>query len=173
MGDLRDPGGRSGGVAAGAGAAEQLLAGYAEALITAADAAIGPWVERSVARRWVDYTGAEPAPALRAASAEAGREAAIVVVARLRELLQADVDAQRTGPLAVLRRAVAYPTAVLRAAGVPPLVRDDFAERNFPDDDYDLSPASFADIDESLHEPGLVWGAAKAHVVLTRRRGRP
>ena len=42
----------------------------------------------------------------------------------------------------------------------------------FPDDDYDLSPATFADIDESLHEPGLVWGAAKAHVVLTRRRGR-
>jgi len=30
-----------------------------------------------------------------------------------------------------------------------------------------------ADIDETLLEPGLIWGAAKAHVVLTRRRARP
>lgn len=161
-----------GDVGEAAGAAEQLLAAYAVALIDAADAALGPWVERSVARRWADWTGSEPGPALRDASVEAGREAATVVVGRLRELLEADVDAQRTGPLAVLRRAVVYPTAVLRAAGVPPVVRDEFAVRNFPDDDYDLSPATFADIDESLHEPGLVWGAAKAHVVLTRRRGR-
>jgi putative CocE/NonD family hydrolase len=41
---------------------------------------------------------------------------------------------------------------------------------SFPDDAYDLGPASFADIDPSLHEPGLMWGAAKAHVHLARRR---
>ena len=41
---------------------------------------------------------------------------------------------------------------------------------SFPDDPYDLTPGSFADVDPSLHEPGLVWGAAKAHVVLARRR---
>jgi hypothetical protein len=35
---------------------------------------------------------------------------------------------------------------------------------------YDLTPASFADVDPALHEPGLVWGAAKAHVHLARRR---
>ncbi len=40
----------------------------------------------------------------------------------------------------------------------------------FPDDDYDLTPASFGDLDPALHEPGLVWGAAKAHVFLARRR---
>ena len=50
--------------------------------------------------------------------------------------------------------------------------RDAQAERLFPDDDYDLAPASFADIDPSVHEPGLVWGAAKAHVILKRRRGK-
>jgi hypothetical protein len=59
---------------------------------------------------------------------------------------------------------------VLRAAGVPPVRRDEFAEHAFPDDVYDLAPASFADVDPSLHEPGLVWGAAKAHVHLSRRR---
>jgi hypothetical protein len=35
---------------------------------------------------------------------------------------------------------------------------------------YDLSPAAFADLDPSLREPGLTWGAAKAHVHLARRR---
>ncbi len=29
---------------------------------------------------------------------------------------------------------------------------------------------SFADLDPALHEPGLVWGAAKAHVFLRHRR---
>ena len=32
------------------------------------------------------------------------------------------------------------------------------------------APATFADVDPALHEPGLVWGAAKAHVHLARRR---
>jgi hypothetical protein len=88
----------------------------------------------------------------------------------VRLVLEADIDDQRTNPLAVLRRAVRYPTDVLRAAGVPEVVRDAFAEAHEPDDVYDLSPASFADIDPALHEPGLVWGAAKAHVHLHRRR---
>ena len=60
--------------------------------------------------------------------------------------------------------------AVLRAAGASPVPRDDFDVRNFPDDVYGLSPATFADVDPALHEPGLVWGAAKAHVHLARRR---
>jgi hypothetical protein len=59
---------------------------------------------------------------------------------------------------------------VLADAGVPPVHRDGAAERLFPDDVYDLTPASFADLDAAVHEPGLVWGAAKAHVILRRRR---
>ena len=73
-------------------------------------------------------------------------------------------------PLALVRQAVPYPTEVLRSAGVPPVARDEFAARQFPDDDYDLAPTSFAELDPELHEPGLVWGAAKAHVHLARRR---
>jgi hypothetical protein len=100
----------------------------------------------------------------------AGDEAAAVVGPELRALLARDIDEQRTNPLAVVRRAVVYPTAVLRAAGVPAVVRDADAEARFPDDAYDLVPAAFADLDPALHEPGLVWGAAKAHVHLARRR---
>ncbi len=44
------------------------------------------------------------------------------------------------------------------------------AVRAFPDDPFDLSPATFGDIDERLAEPGLRWGAAKAYVHLARRR---
>ena len=40
----------------------------------------------------------------------------------------------------------------------------------FPDDVYDLAPATFDDVSPDLHDPGLRWGAAKAHVHLKRRR---
>ncbi len=70
----------------------------------------------------------------------------------------------------MLRSLVPYPTAVLRAAGARPVARDEFAARNFPHDAYDLSPATFADVDPACTSPGLVWGAAKAHVHLARRR---
>jgi hypothetical protein len=113
--------------------------------------------------RSLDAAGAER---LHAAAAEARRDG----MARLRTLLATDVDRQRTNPLSVLRSLVRYPTAVLAAAGARPVARDEFAQRNFPDDVYDLTPAAFADVDPALHEPGLLWGAAKAHVHLARRR---
>jgi hypothetical protein len=89
---------------------------------------------------------------------------------RIRVLLATDVDDQRGNPLQVARELTRYATGVLRGAGVPPVVRDAEAERQFPDDDYDLTPASFADLDPRLAEIGIAWGAAKAHVVLRRRR---
>ena len=53
---------------------------------------------------------------------------------------------------------------------MPPVERDDFAREAFPDDDYDLTPASFADVDPSLFEPGVAWGAAKAWTHRQRHR---
>jgi hypothetical protein len=94
----------------------------------------------------------------------AGRAAATEVGGRIRALLTMDVDDQRTTPLALARQAVRYPTAVLTAAGVPPVARDDFAREGFPNDVYDLSPATWADIDPALAEPGMAWSAAKAFV---------
>ena len=88
----------------------------------------------------------------------------------MRGLLALDIDEQRTTPLSLLRGAVRYPTEVLRAAGVPRVVRDEAQERLFPDDDYDLAPASFADVSPDLADVGLAWGAAKAFTHLQRRR---
>jgi hypothetical protein len=53
---------------------------------------------------------------------------------------------------------------------VPPIRRSEFDRETFPDDVYGLSPATWSDIDESVHDPGLFWGAWKAKTVLDRRR---
>jgi hypothetical protein len=149
---------------------EEQLRVYASALAEGIERAIPAWVVGSVERLVVAWRGSVPEPVRRAAE-EAGEQARVEVAPAIHELLAADVDAQRTTPLALLRHAVHYPTAVLRQAGVPAVERDGFAERSFPDDVYDLSPASLADLDPSLAEAGLAWGAAKAFV--HRRRHRP
>jgi hypothetical protein len=143
---------------------EATLRTYALTLAAAIERALPQWLERCVARFVV--LDASVAAVL----ARAVDEAAAEVMPEIRAVLLADVDQQRINPLALLRAAVRFPTAVLAGLEVPPVARDEFARRNFPDDLYDLTPASFADVDPALHEPGLVWGAAKAHVVLQRRR---
>lgn len=146
------------------------LAQYAAAVVDTVEVVLGPWVVRSVERVHVAQLGRRPPQEVRDAAAVAGDEATRSIVPQMRALLALDIDDQRTGPLALLRLAVPFPTAVLRAADVPAPVRDEFLQRQFPDDIYDLAPAAFADVDPSLHEVGLVWGAAKAHVHLARRR---
>ncbi len=142
-----------------------------DALVAAVEAALPAWVERGVERVLLAWRGDVP-PDVRAAAQRAGEQAATDTASRLRDLLARDVDEQWTNPLGVLRGAVRYPTEVLRAAGVPPLVRDEFDERHFPDDDYGLVPMTFADVDPALHEPGIRWGAAKARAHLARHGGK-
>lgn len=112
-------------------------------------------------------------PAVMVVAREAGVRAAADVGSRVRSLLAADIDDQRSNPLSVVRSAVIYPTEVLRQAGLPPVERDSFTEERFPGDDYDLTPASFADLEESLRELGLMWGAAKAWEHKRRHAGTP
>lgn len=141
----------------------------AAALADAIEAALPSWVERSVARVMTAWKG-EVDRATRDAAAEAGRQAADEVGPRVRALLAADIDEQRTTPLSLVRGAVRFPTAVLEAAGVPPVARDEQQERLFPGDVYDLAPATFADVDPALTEVGLAWGAAKAFEHLQRHK---
>jgi hypothetical protein len=145
------------------------LAEHAEALAAAVDAAVPGWIDRCIRRVLAEQViplDDTLAARIEAASADAGAEGS----RRVRALLETDIDEQAGNPLAVLRSLVRYATGVLQAAGARPADRDEFARRAFPDDLYDLSPATFADVDPALHEPGLVWGAAKAHVHLARRR---
>jgi hypothetical protein len=134
---------------------------YAQALADGIDAALPTWVVHSVTAVMMAWSGEVPADVALAAE-EAGQRARIEIGGAVRRLLAADIDEQRTTPLALLRTAVRYPTEVLAAAGVPGLERDGFAEEAFPDDIYDLTPARFADIDPALVDAGLAWGASKA-----------
>jgi hypothetical protein len=148
---------------------EPVLADYATALADGLDATLATWVVRCVTGLMTAWSGSVD-PDVVVAAEEAGARCREEIGGEIRRLLAADIDQQRGTPLAVLRRAVSYPTAVLVAAGVPPLERDSFAEQVFPDDLYDLSPASFADIDPSLTDAGLAWGAAKAFEPTRRHR---
>lgn len=132
---------------------------HATALADAIDEVLPAWVERCV-RRIATAWG--QAPVDRDVIAAAAAAAAADVGPRVRALLAADVDEQRTTPLALLRGAVRYPTEVLRDAGVPPVERDPYDEDAFPDDVYGLTPATWTDVDERLGPLGLAWGAAKA-----------
>jgi hypothetical protein len=137
-------------------------------LRSALSGVVRPWLVRSVltvaASQGLDQAAA------RSAAETMADEVAPVTLAELDELLLTDVDSQRTNPLAVLRRHIAGPTAVLDALGASPVRRDEQEQAIHPDDRYALSPATWADVDEALREPGLVWGAWKAATVLIRRR---
>ena len=95
-------------------------------------------------------------------------EVAAATLERLGALLATDVDHQRTTPLSVFRDAVASaPSEFLRVHGVAPPARPGDGH---PDDVYALGPAAWTDVDPTLHELGLTWGAWKAMTILTRRR---
>ena len=144
---------------------------HATALADAVEVALPGWVERSGTRIMAAWLGRPPDAGIIQAARDAGSRAGAEVGAEIRALLAADIDDQWTTPLSLLRAAVRYPTAVLQDAGVPAVERDPFRERLEPADIYDLSPASFADVDPALTEPGMVWGAAKA--LAHRRRHLP
>ena len=146
------------------------LAAYADDLVAAIEVALPGWVQRVVAERWASGSGGEPPPELHEATRDAAAAAVDDVLPSLRALLSLDVAEQRTNPLEVVRRSVVHPPGVRAAAGGARVERDEHARRIFPDDPYDLVPGAFSDLDPAVQEPGLRWGAAKAHVLLRRRR---
>lgn len=148
----------------------QALTDRAQALADGVEVVLDKWVVRCVVDLMTAWRGSVD-PEVAAAAEEAGQRCRVEVGSEVRTLLLADIDAQRATPLTILRRAVSYPTAVLADAGVPHVVRDQFAERVFPDDVYGLAPASLADVDPSLGELGIAWGAAKAFEHKRRHRG--
>ena len=58
----------------------------------------------------------------------------------------------------------------LAAFGARPVPRDEFKERSFPDDVFDLAPATWTDVHPDLHEVGLEWGAWKAAAIISHRK---
>jgi hypothetical protein len=149
---------------------EAQLRFYADRLAEAVDAALPVWVERSVRSVAAAQAITLTAETERAVF-DAGERARIEVGGEVAALLAVDIDHQSGTPLTLLRAAVRFPTAVLASLGAAAPERDSFDVASFPADRFALTPASFADIDPSLHEPGIAWGAAKAFVHKRRRAG--
>ena len=153
----------------GAAADEARLTAVAAELADRVEAVVPGWIERLVVTRVQQWSG-HVSPEVAAEAVTAGEAARDEVVPRMRRLLGADIDDQAANPLELLRRATRHAHDALARIGVPSVVRDDFARRSFPDDAYDLMPATWSDIHPHLHEIGLTWGAAKAFVHKARRR---
>jgi hypothetical protein len=143
----------------------------AEAIVAGVERCGPSWVVASVTRlvdAWGRLDAEQRAAAVAAAEATAG-PAVAGAVTMLRELFARDPAEQRTTPLQIVRGLVAAPTAVLRDAGVPGVVRDAFEARAFPDDEYDLVPRTLGDLgDPDLGPLLLAWGLAKAAALRAR-----
>lgn len=85
-----------------------------------------------------------------------------LVAQRLDELIVADVNEPRSGPLECIRQSLDPVTALLQGLAVDPAERDPFEERVRPDDPYALGPMSFLELGPEVHVAGIEWGAAKA-----------
>jgi hypothetical protein len=143
------------------------------AIVAGVERQVPGWVQAQV-DRLLDAWGRAPAETrarAEAQSAEAGTAAARRIVDELRALFALDPTQQQATPLEIVRTAYREPTAVLAAAGVPPIVRDEFDERAWPDDVYGLVPRTLGDLgDPDLAPLHLAWGMAKATVIRARRR---
>ena len=144
------------------------------AIVAGVERQVPGWARAKV-ERLLDAWGRAPADArvrAEAQSADAGAAAARRIVAELRALFAVDPAQQQATALEIVRTAYREPTAVLAAAGVPPIVRDEFDERAWPDDVYGLVPRTLGDLgDPELAPLHLAWGMAKATVLRARRGG--
>jgi hypothetical protein len=155
--------------------ASQLLAEASAALVDGVGSSLPAWAAQAadtLLSAWGGL-GSERRRQVVADAGAAGEAAARRVAADLARLLALDPADQRATPLEVIRTAVAEPTAVLAAAGLPDVVRDPFDERSWPDDRFGLVPRTLKDLDPDLAAVHFAWGVAKAAVLRTRVEERP
>ncbi len=145
---------------------DERLAFHGAALADAVVVALPSWVTAAVLSRVEPSSREQIADRVELAGANAATD----IGSQLRHLLALDVDEQWTNPLTLIRTAANYANDVLRDLAVPPPSRDADARRLHPEDTYDLTPGAFGDLGPEVHELGLIWGAAKAHTHLQRRR---
>jgi hypothetical protein len=148
-----------------------LLQEASDAIVVGVERELAGWVERVVTHILDAWGRAAPEARQRAErdAVDAGRAATARVVAELRALFALDAAEQRSTPLEIVRRAYREPTAVLSAVGIPPVERDEFAERAWPDDTYGLVVHDLGELgDGDLAPLQRVWGLAKAKLLRAR-----
>jgi hypothetical protein len=148
------------------------MADGAHSLISGVERLAAGWVVRAVAGvvdAWGRLDDAARATTL-ADARVAGERAANRVAGELRALFALDAAEQRATPLEIIRSLRREATQVLAAAGIPPVERDEYEERAFPDDVYAIVPKSAVDLgDDELGGALLAWGVGKARVLRERQ----
>lgn len=141
---------------------------YSARLLETSNEVVAQWVERLIRKHCDDQKISDlvVGDLLSSVVARVNRE----VHSNLHELLSLDVLEQRSNPLAIFRQATRSVSELLTQIGCTPKARDEFDERSFPDDIFGLSPATWADIDETMVEPGIEWGAWKAATIMMRKK---
>ncbi len=144
-------------------------------LIERVGAAVPSWAQRAAEMLLAAWGGLDEGREREAIAGarDAGERAARRVEAELADLLALDPAEQRATPLEIIRTAVAEPTAVLAAAGMPDVVRDPFDERAWPDDRFGLVPRTLKDLDPDVAAVHFAWGVAKAAVLRARAAPPP
>ncbi len=149
----------------------EVLEAAGAALYEAIAPRLGPYVADAV-RRQLEGAGRPVGAGEIAAGEVAAHRCEERVLPALRELLSADVDAQATTPLSLVRRALDEATVALMQLGLDPPVRDRFSLEAFPADRYGLYPASIAVLGPQVEELAITWGAAKAMAHRRRHRNK-
>ena len=129
------------------------------------------WTVRVVTGRADQWGGLSPEQrdALIADARDAGQHARARVTAELRAFFALDAAQQRTTPLAIVRTLRTEATEALARAGVPPIERDPYEARAFPDDIYGIVPHALTELgDDDLGPTLLVWGLGKSAVLRAR-----
>lgn len=147
---------------------DALMAEAAARIVAGVAAGAASWVEQQVSRI-LDAWGRLDADARARAAAQAraaGEVARDRVVRELETLFSQTPQEQRATPLEIVRTLRREPTEVLSALGVPPVVRDQYDERAFPDDLYGIVPKAITELgDEDLGGALLAWGMGKSRVL--------
>ncbi|MGH8974858.1 MAG: hypothetical protein ACRD0C_16850 [Acidimicrobiia bacterium] len=156
--------------------AREYLGEASGALVAGVRSLAPAWATRQAARltaAWGRLSPEEVAATLEAAR-KAGEAAGARVAGELERLFALDPAEQRATPLEIVRTVGRELTDVLGGAGLPEVVRDEFAASAWPDDPYDLVPRTFRDLDADLAAVHFAWGLAKAQLVRARAaRGGP
>jgi hypothetical protein len=154
---------------------DALLAAAGRAIVGGVERLAVGWFVGRVADRFdaaaaAGYVDPASRPAVLAEAEAVAGQSRDRVVAELRALFAENPAAQRMTPLEIVRSLAADATRVLDGAGVPAVARDAAQERAFPDDRYDLVPATLSDLgDDELGPQLLAWGMGKALVLRAER----
>ncbi|MDA2972363.1 MAG: hypothetical protein O3B19_09355 [Actinomycetota bacterium] len=141
---------------------------YSERLLRTMESTANTWLRSSFDRVVADQGLHDQVDAgRREAAIEAARS---WLVSELGRLLEAEAWEQRRNPLDLVRECTGRVSDELAAIGARPVARDEFQERSFPADVFDLCPATWADVHPDLHDVGLEWGAWKAAAIISHRR---